>query len=93
MNTFLTTSIWGSTFDTKLDGERLGSQLLRVLAFMRDGEWHILNEIGQAAHGSEAGVSARLRDLRRPEHGGYTVERRRRGDPKRGLVEYRLVTT
>lgn len=35
----------------------------------------------------EASASARLRDLRRA---GLTVERRRRGDPKAGLWEYRV---
>jgi hypothetical protein len=38
---------------------------------------------------TETGISARLRDLRKPKFGGYTVEIRRRSDG--GLWEYRLV--
>lgn len=38
-------------------------------------------------HATEAGVSARLRDLRRPQHGGHRVERREKSP---GLWEYRV---
>jgi len=40
--------------------------------------------------GSEAGISARLRDFRKIKFGGHKVYRRRRGEASKGLHEYRL---
>lgn len=78
------------TYSGDLDGERLTSQLAAVLALMRDGTWRTLSEIRAAiGRGSEAGLSARLREIRGSRRG--RVERRRRGDPKNGLHEYRLL--
>ena len=76
----------GATFDSSLDGPRLTSQLGRVKALMLDGRWHSLAEIAGRVGGSEAGVSARLRDLRKPRNGGWNVERQR---VDAGLWEYR----
>jgi len=78
----------GSTFVPDLDQERLESQLSRVFKFTLDKNWHTLREISDACHGSEASVSARLRDIRNQLN--YNVERRRRGDPHSGLFEYRV---
>ena len=49
-------------------------------------------EIVTMAGGTEASVSARLRDFRKAKFGGSpdAVDRRRRGEAKRGLHEYRL---
>lgn len=80
----------GETFDAALDEDRLTTQLERVRAFMLRGHWHTLAEIARAVQGSEASVSARLRDLRKARFGGFIVQRRRRGDPKSGLHEYRV---
>lgn len=78
------------TYSGDLDGERLTSQLDAVLALMQDGIWRTLSEIRAAiGRGSEAGLSARLREIRASRRG--QVERRRRGDPKNGLHEYRLL--
>lgn len=81
----------GITYDSKLDYRRLSGQLRRVFSVMVKGGWYTLSEI--AAHtgdASEAAISARLRDLRKPKFGGFQIERQRRGDAKRGLWEYRL---
>lgn len=83
------------TLDPQLDGPRIATLLETVRDVMERGLWLTLEEIQgycdrRGAHGSEAGISARLRDLRKPEHGRRTVERRRRGDPRAGLWEYRL---
>lgn len=78
------------TYDLDVDGERIARLLDRVRDLMRDGRWRTLAEIVDRVGGSEAGVSARLRDLRKPQHGGRRVERRRRGEPRLGLWEYRL---
>jgi hypothetical protein len=81
----------GKTFDAEMDGQRLAKQHKRVKEFMADGQWRTLEEIHQATGDPESSVSARLRDLRKPQHGGHIVERRRRGEGHRGLFEYRLV--
>lgn len=80
----------GHTYEPAQDGERLSRQLERVKDLMRDGQWRSLGTISAAVHGSEASVSARLRDLRRPRFGGYTVDRRR-VDGGNGLHEYRVL--
>lgn len=78
----------GTTFDERLDGARLKTQQEAVLALMQDGEWRTLSQIRNAiGQGSEASISARLRDLRKPKYGNLTVERRRLS---LGLFEYRL---
>ena len=70
------------------DTDRLSTQMLKITSLMADGWWHTLQEIGEAVDAPEASVSARLRDLRKVRFGGFTVERRRRGDG--GLFEYRV---
>ena len=55
----------GDTYDPLADHERLASSLGRVWDLMRDGQWRSLSEISEVVGSSEAGVSARLRDLRK----------------------------
>ena len=81
----------GATFSALCDSVRLTGQLNRVKLLMIDGHWRTLAEIREVVGGSENGVSARLRDLRKDKFGGHTVECKRRGDPRRGLFEYRLL--
>jgi hypothetical protein len=81
----------GATYDRGLDGIRLTGQLQRVFDYMETGQWRTIPEIASKVGGSEAAVSARLRDLRKPKFGGYLVEKRRVGDPTDGLWEYRLL--
>ena len=77
----------GETFDPEQDTVRLTGQLARVYTVMSDGLWRTLSELKNLAGGSEAGVSARLRDLRKRKWGAQTVNRRRRSE---GLWEYQL---
>jgi len=88
----LSTYFHGSTFSASLDGERLTRQLDTVRALMLraggSGQWLSLREIAALTNYPEASISARLRDLRHREHGGYIVARRRRGNPTAGLHEY-----
>lgn len=79
----------GATFDDKLDGVRLAHQFQRVKTLMSDGKWRTLSTIAAKVRGSEAAVSARLRDLRKDKFGKWTVEKRRLLIP--GLWEYRLI--
>lgn len=99
MNTQITMEEWlaatppkfsGNTFDEKNDRHRLESQFMRVFALMKDGQWRTLAEIREVVGGSEAGISARLRDYRKCPY-SRTVEKRLRDNPERGLWEYRLV--
>ena len=78
------------TFDPTFGGTRLTTQLQRVFALMRDGEWRTVPGIRRVVGGSEAGVSARLRDLRKFEFGPYDVQRRRVPDTN-DLWQYRLL--
>jgi hypothetical protein len=78
----------GATFDIGRDEARLGRQLDRALALMQDGAWRTLRQIADAAGGSEASVSARLRDLRKFRFGAYRVLRQDRGG---GLWVYRVL--
>jgi len=85
-----------ATYDDRLDGPRIATLLDCVREVMAGGEWLTLGEIRRecacrGVHGSEAGISARIRDLRKPQHGGREVDRRRRGEPSNGLWEYRLL--
>lgn len=77
----------GKTYNHARDGKRLHMQHHRVLAFMRDGEWHTLAEIACHTRDPEASVSARLRDLRKPRFGSHVIEREY---VERGLFRYRL---
>lgn len=81
----------GDTYRPELDGPRLESQLEKVRELMGDGSWRTLQEIQKAVGGSEAGISARLRDLRKERFGSYVVNRRRLGDPSLGLFQYQLL--
>ena len=78
----------GSTFDATRDRKRLNKQAQDVFNLMKDGEWRDLSHIALVTDHPEASVSARIRDLRKPKFGGYTVERRRLDG---GLFVYRLV--
>lgn len=81
----------GSTYSPALDAERLETLLGRVLDLMKDGQWRTLAEIRAVVDGSEAGISARLRDFRKKEFGGHQMDGRRRGDAKDGVWEYRIL--
>lgn len=80
----------GATYEPEHDSVRLTGQMLRVFEVMKDGRWHSLAELADRAAGSEAGVSARIRDLRKKRFGGHEVERKRIDG---GLWWYRLVLT
>ena len=79
----------GATYDPALDEDRLRTLLGRVYQYLRYGGWVTLHEVAECCGGSEAGVSARIRDLRKAKFGGYTIARRRVDG---GLFEYRMET-
>lgn len=85
----------GTTYVAPRDGERLSAQMVRVLLVARawgrlpdpDDNWFTLEQLSAGARGSEAAVSARLRDLRKERWGCQRVDRRYVGD---GLHRYRV---
>lgn len=77
----------GRTYDAAHDEKRLTTQLKGVLEELRAGGWRTLAQLAAAVGGSEAGVSARLRDLRKQKFGSHDIEGRRVAG---GLWEYRL---
>ena len=77
----------GVTYEPHLDEARLSGQLKRVRDLMSDGRSRTLAQIAQEVGSSEASVSARLRDLRKPRFGLFTVHRHRIG---KGLYCYQL---
>jgi hypothetical protein len=77
------------TFDLERDAPRLETLNDLVLKVLESGHWMTLGEIRSACgRGSEAGISARIRDLHNKY--GYEYDKRRRGEPCNGLWEYRL---
>ena len=78
----------GETYEPEKDWRRLTSQLGRVYQCMKDGKWRGLREISEISGGSEASVSARLRDLRKERFGCHVVNRKR---VCKGFFNYQLV--
>jgi hypothetical protein len=85
----------GDTYDEERDQQPLKKQLQAVAVIMADHQWRTLEELAESVtlrigrRASEASVSARLRDLRKPRFGGKTVERRAKPGAKR-LFQYRI---
>jgi hypothetical protein len=77
----------GKTFDFDKDSKRLTGHLWRVKTYMADARWHTLYELARYTGASEAGCSARLRDLRKERFGSHRIDRRRLDN---GLWQYRL---
>lgn len=76
------------TLDAVLDRPRLKTLRHRILEAMRHEEWLTLRELQSVCGNSEAGISARLRELRNKF--GYTINRRRRGVKSAGVWEYQI---
>ena len=80
----------GAAYAPALDQKRLSSKIHKVFRLMADYRWRTLQEISESVIVPEASASAYLRDFRKKRWGYMVVDRRRRGDPKDGLFEYRL---
>jgi len=81
----------GPEYQSELDFSRLTGQIKRIFTLMADGRWRTLAEIAAITNDPEASISAQLRHMRKKKFGEHKIERRRRGDVKRGLCEYRLL--
>lgn len=84
------TAFDGRTYAPDRDYERLSGQLKSVFDVMRDGKWRTLRELAAIVEGSEAALSARLRDLRKDKYGAHEVLREH---VEGGLYRYRLVVS
>ncbi len=74
------------------DAKRFAGQLGLVARLMDDGRWRTLAAIAARTGSSEAGASARLRDLRKARWGSRKVDRRRcHRSGWSARYEYRLV--
>ena len=82
----------GETVNIVFDAARLNRQMRRVHEVMIDGIWRTLREIEAQTGDGQASISARLRDYSSNEYlrQRFIKERRRRGDPKLGIHEYRV---
>lgn len=78
----------GVAFDARRDGKRLNDQMRAVWEIVRDEQWYTLHQLHGLTGYPEASISARLRDLRKPEIMGCTVEREYLSN---GLWRYRVV--
>lgn len=85
---------YGDDYVPERDGARLTEQQRLVFDIMRDRRWRTPNALQHDVlhrHKRREPIQSLLRQLRylrQPEHGGYSVLRRHKGD---GLYEYRLV--
>lgn len=82
------TAFDGATYVPRRDYERLSGQLKAVFDLMKDGKFRTLSEISQTVEGSEAALSARLRDLRKEKYGGHQMISEY---VSRGLYRYRVI--
>jgi hypothetical protein len=81
----------------EIDKVRLKTQLQVIREFLltrynvTTGQcWFTLAEIAEVTGYPQASISAQLRHLRKPQYGGYVVEKRPRGDREHGWWEYRV---
>lgn len=90
MNEQVCLNFGGSTYNPAIDGSRLSQQLRDVFNLMQDGTWRTLYEIEGITGHPAPSVSARLRDLRKHQFGGRTINRRRRKNGSLGTWEYQM---
>jgi hypothetical protein len=81
-------SIFDGYYVTAADDGRLLNQLERIYYLMRDGQPRTVAQIHAIVGGTQTGVSARLRDLRKAKFGAYEIVTNDHGG---GHFTYRLV--
>lgn len=83
----------------RLIGEPTQREVLRgvMLSATECGTWLTLDELAKLTHYPQTSISAQLRHLRKPSHGGFLVEKQRRKVEemashvaRRAVWEYRL---
>lgn len=82
----------GPGYTRRLDQKRLTLQHERLRDLMLAvGGWWTLEGLAAETGYPQASISAQLRHLRKPQFGGYTVERRRGENEYSGLWLYRVL--
>ncbi|MFA5392688.1 MAG: hypothetical protein WC306_03375 [Candidatus Paceibacterota bacterium] len=77
--------------ETKEYAGTLRGKLLEVL---ETGNWYTITELTELVTNSiisQNSVSAALRSLRKPQHGGHNIIKRKTDDASLGMYEYHLV--
>lgn len=77
----------GATYEPEHDQARLTGHLKAVYEYLASHDWVTIAELAQAVGCSEAGASARIRDLRKPKFGHHQIDRKR---VEGGLYMYRV---
>lgn len=68
------------------DHVRLGAQIARVKAVLETGRWYTVPDLQDAiwerfrVRDPEPSLSAQIRNLKKPKHGGHEIERKREGN-------------
>lgn len=63
----------------------------RIRKIVLKGGWHTLKELSRLTGDSETSISAQLRHMKKPKHGGYVLERKAVHDRSDGLYKYRIM--
>ena len=79
----------GETYAKHLDETRLDTQIAKVYRMMKRSSWTSLAVLSTQCDCSEASVSARLRDLRKPQWGGHDIDKKRM---EGGLWAYKMTS-
>lgn len=85
--------LWSQRIHAYAERKPMGRQLKAVRDILSDGDWWTFDRLKVSMLNSgigisEAGVSARLRDLRKPCYGGHVIDRRATG--RKGIFEYKM---
>jgi hypothetical protein len=79
----------GPAYREEFDYERLTGQMAAVYRVMKDGRKRTIREVrDEVGKGSETGIAAAIRALRKPEYGSHKIEKERVGDPRSGVWAY-----
>ncbi len=85
-----------SNWETPQDRARVAPQRTAVFQLMSDNRWWTIDDLASAVtdiiskHVTSQSISARIRDLRKTQYGGHTVNRQR-SKSSLGLYYYQLI--
>lgn len=91
MDLFTNPTFHGSDYEPKHDKARLTSQIKVIFDLMKDAKFRTLGEISELTGYGESSISAQLRNLRKPQNGGHTVNKMVIGSREIGLYSYQLI--